>query len=167
MSGDVICNLFNIERQESWLEAVCALAGLLVNDLYCRVVGWVPDTSYDLLVGLFGWNVIEKNPSTKWLRNISFSLMWEKSRFGRLRLVRQYHIIRDVGSRLLATPSLRASASLSRCLLKLLQLHLHYKRLEKEMATHSSVLAWRIPRQRSLAGYSPWGCTLSNTTEVT
>ena len=37
--------------------------------------------------------------------------------------------------------------------------------LEKEMATHSSVLAWRIPwrripgesHQRSLAGYSPWG----------
>ena len=26
--------------------------------------------------------------------------------------------------------------------------------LEKEMATHSSVLAWRIP-QRSLVGYSP------------
>ena len=28
--------------------------------------------------------------------------------------------------------------------------------LEKEMATHSSILAWEIPR-RSLAGYSPWG----------
>ena len=27
--------------------------------------------------------------------------------------------------------------------------------LEKEMATHSSILAWRIP-QRSLAGYSLW-----------
>ena len=30
--------------------------------------------------------------------------------------------------------------------------------LEKEMATHSSILAWEIPGQRSLAGYSPWGC---------
>ena len=30
--------------------------------------------------------------------------------------------------------------------------------LEKEMATHSSILAWRIHGQRSLAGYSPWGC---------
>ena len=30
--------------------------------------------------------------------------------------------------------------------------------LEKEMATHSSILAWRIPGQMSLAVYSPWGC---------
>ena len=29
--------------------------------------------------------------------------------------------------------------------------------LEKEMATHSSTLAWRIPWTGSLAGYSPWG----------
>ena len=29
--------------------------------------------------------------------------------------------------------------------------------LEKEMATQSSLLAWEIYRQRSLAGYSPWG----------
>ena len=28
--------------------------------------------------------------------------------------------------------------------------------LEKGMATHSSILAWRIP-QRNLTGYSPWG----------
>ena len=28
--------------------------------------------------------------------------------------------------------------------------------LEKEMATHSSILAWRIHGQRSLAGHSPW-----------
>ena len=27
--------------------------------------------------------------------------------------------------------------------------------LEEGMATHSSILAWRIP-QRSVAGYSPW-----------
>ena len=38
--------------------------------------------------------------------------------------------------------------------------------LEEEMATHSSVLAWRIP-QRSLAGYSPRGCKESDTTEHT
>ena len=30
--------------------------------------------------------------------------------------------------------------------------------LEKEMATHSSILAWRIHGQRSLAGYSLQGC---------
>ena len=30
--------------------------------------------------------------------------------------------------------------------------------LEKEMATHSSILAWKSHGQRNLAGYSPWGC---------
>jgi len=29
--------------------------------------------------------------------------------------------------------------------------------LEKEMATHFSILAWEIPWERSLAGYGPWG----------
>ena len=29
--------------------------------------------------------------------------------------------------------------------------------LEKEMVTYSSILAWEILGQRSLAGYSPWG----------
>ena len=29
--------------------------------------------------------------------------------------------------------------------------------LGKEMATHSSTLAWEIPQQRSPVGYSPWG----------
>ena len=29
--------------------------------------------------------------------------------------------------------------------------------LEKEMATHSSILAWRIPWTESLVGYSSWG----------
>ena len=28
---------------------------------------------------------------------------------------------------------------------------------EKEMATHSSILAWEIPWTEELAGYSPWG----------
>ena len=28
---------------------------------------------------------------------------------------------------------------------------------EEDMATHSSILAWRPHGQRSLAGYSPWG----------
>ena len=36
--------------------------------------------------------------------------------------------------------------------------------LEKGMATHSSILAWRIP-QRSLAGPSPWGYKELDTTE--
>ena len=29
--------------------------------------------------------------------------------------------------------------------------------LEKEMAIHSSILAWTIPWTESLVGYSPWG----------
>ena len=37
--------------------------------------------------------------------------------------------------------------------------------LEKEMATHSSILAWEIPGQRSLADYSPRGHKESDTTE--
>ena len=28
---------------------------------------------------------------------------------------------------------------------------------EKEMTTHSSILAWESHGQRNLAGYSPWG----------
>ena len=30
--------------------------------------------------------------------------------------------------------------------------------LEKGMATHSSVLAWRIPWTEEPGDYSPWGC---------
>ena len=37
--------------------------------------------------------------------------------------------------------------------------------LEEEMATHSSILAWKIPWRKSLVGYSPWGRKESNTTE--
>ena len=43
----------------------------------------------------------------------------------------------------------------------------HSHALEKEMATHSSVLAWRIPGQRSLVGCCLWGHTELDTTEVT
>ena len=39
--------------------------------------------------------------------------------------------------------------------------------LEEEMTVHSSSLAWRIPWQRSLVGYSPWGCKESDTIEHT
>ena len=38
---------------------------------------------------------------------------------------------------------------------------------EEGMATHSSIFAWRIPCQRSLAGYSPQGHREWDTTEVT
>ena len=39
--------------------------------------------------------------------------------------------------------------------------------LEKEMATHSSIFAWRIPWTEEPAGYSPRGCKESDMTEVT
>ena len=43
----------------------------------------------------------------------------------------------------------------------------HFQALEKEMATHSSVLAWRIPGTGSLVGCRLWGRTESDTTEAT
>ena len=35
----------------------------------------------------------------------------------------------------------------------------------KKIATHSSILAWRIPRTEEPGGYSPWGGTEVDTTE--
>ena len=43
----------------------------------------------------------------------------------------------------------------------------HFHALEKELATHSSVLAWRIPGTGSLVGCHLWGRTESDTTKVT
>ena len=43
----------------------------------------------------------------------------------------------------------------------------HFSALEKEMATHSSVLAWRFPGTGSLVVCYLWGHTESDTTEVT
>ena len=37
--------------------------------------------------------------------------------------------------------------------------------LEKGMATHSGILAWRIPWTEEPAGYSPWDHKESDTTE--
>ena len=42
----------------------------------------------------------------------------------------------------------------------------HFPALEKEMATHSSVLAWRIPGTGSLIGCRLWGRTESDRTEA-
>ena len=36
--------------------------------------------------------------------------------------------------------------------------------LEKEMATHSSILVWRIPRTEEPGCYSPWGPKESDAT---
>ena len=37
--------------------------------------------------------------------------------------------------------------------------------LEKEMATNTNILAWKVPWQRGLVGYSPWGSRESDTAE--
>ena len=39
--------------------------------------------------------------------------------------------------------------------------------LEEGMATHSSILAWRIPWRENLVGYHPWHHKESDKTEVT
>ena len=43
----------------------------------------------------------------------------------------------------------------------------HFHALEKEMATHSSVLAWRISGTGEPGGCRLWGHIESDTTEVT
>ena len=40
----------------------------------------------------------------------------------------------------------------------------HEDPLEKEIATHSGILAWEILGQSSLVGYSPWGWKESDMT---
>ena len=37
--------------------------------------------------------------------------------------------------------------------------------MEEGMATHSSILVWRIPWTKDLVGYSPWGHKESDLTE--
>ena len=43
----------------------------------------------------------------------------------------------------------------------------HFHALEREMAPHSCIFAWRIPGTGSLVGCWPWGCTESDMTETT
>ena len=43
----------------------------------------------------------------------------------------------------------------------------HFHALEKEVATHSTILAWRIPGTTELVGCRLWGRTESDTTEAT
>ena len=43
----------------------------------------------------------------------------------------------------------------------------HFHALDKEMATHSSALAWRISGMGEPGGLHLWGRTESDTTEVT
>ena len=54
----------------------------------------------------------------------------------------------------------------SRTQLSYLTFTFHFHALEKEMATHSSVLAWRIPGMGEPGGCRLWGRRESDTTEV-
>ena len=42
----------------------------------------------------------------------------------------------------------------------LINLYVFIYSLEEEMATHSSILAWKSHGQRSLTGHSLWGCKI-------
>ena len=57
--------------------------------------------------------------------------------------------------------------SLSRTRLSDFTFTFHFPALEKEMATHSSVLAWRVPGTGEPRGLPSMGCTESDTTEET
>ena len=39
--------------------------------------------------------------------------------------------------------------------------------LEREIATHSSILAWRLPWTEEAGGYCPWACKELDMTEST
>ena len=62
---------------------------------------------------------------------------------------------------------LQAMVSRSRTRLSDFTFAFHFHALEKEMTTHASVLAWRIPGRQSLVGCCLWGRTESDTTQVT
>ena len=62
---------------------------------------------------------------------------------------------------------LQSMGSISRTRLSKFTFTFHFHALEKEIATHSSVLAWSIPGMGSLVGCHLWGRTESDTTEVT
>ena len=47
------------------------------------------------------------------------------------------------------------------------RLHFHFYALEKEMATHSSILAWRIPGTGEPGGLQSMGLQELDTAEVT
>ena len=61
---------------------------------------------------------------------------------------------------------LQSMGPLSRARMSNFTFTFHFHALEKEMATHSSVLAWRILGTGSLVGFRLWGRTELDTTEV-
>ena len=63
--------------------------------------------------------------------------------------------------------ALQSMGSLSQTQLSDFTFTFHFHALEKEMATHSSVLAWRIPWAEKPDRLQSMGCTESDTTEAT
>ena len=61
---------------------------------------------------------------------------------------------------------LQSMGSRSRTRLSDFTFTFHFHAL-KEMASYSNVLAWRISGRQSLVGCCLWGCTETNTIEVT
>ena len=62
---------------------------------------------------------------------------------------------------------LQSMGLLSRTQLSDFTFTFHFDAIEKEMATHSSVLLGESQGQGSLVGCRLWGCTESDTTEAT
>ena len=62
---------------------------------------------------------------------------------------------------------LQSMGSLSRARLSNFTFTFHFLALEEEMATHSSIPAWRIPGTEEPSGLPLWGRTESDTTEAT
>ena len=62
---------------------------------------------------------------------------------------------------------LQSMGSLSQTRLSDFTFTFHFHALEKEMATHSSVLAWRIQGWGRLVGCRLWGCAELDMTEAT
>ena len=60
---------------------------------------------------------------------------------------------------------LQSMGSLSWARLRDFTFTFHFHALEKEMATHSSILLRKFHGQSSLTGHSPWGCKELNKTE--
>ena len=97
--------------------------------------------------------------SNPWVRKIPWRRKWQPTT---VLLPGKSH-----GRRSLVGCSLVHGVATSRTRLSDFTFTFHFHALENDMATHSSVLAWRIPGAGNLVGCRLWGCTESVTTEAT
>ena len=115
--------------------------------------------SHSLLQGIFP---IESNPGLQHYRQILYHL----SRQGSPIYTYMYSCLEnpmDGG----AWQAIVHGVSKNRTRLSDFPFTFHFHALEKEMATHSSVLAWRIPGTGEPGGCRLWGHTELDTTEAT